>query len=152
MNVGNFPNLQSVTHSSEGVAKMMADYEMFLKPWGNFVIEGAGHGGEVLKRLFQKHPDTLKLFPEFKSISYVELGKHGKTLLEKLGELLWAKGNHAAIIQKLATSDVKTDKIIHKYFRRISGVLMEVMKDYGFLSSNDWKKLERVMDNIAKDI
>lgn len=73
--------------------------------------------------LFKEHPDTLKLFPKFKGIPQSELAgdtlvaSHGATVLKKLGELLRAKGDHAAILQPLATTHANKHKIALNNFR-----------------------------------
>lgn len=67
--------------------------------------------------LFTQHPDTQKLFPSFAGIAQGDLAgnaaisAHGATVLKKLGELLKAKGNHAAIIKPMANSHAMKHKI-----------------------------------------
>lgn len=67
--------------------------------------------------LFTEHPETQKLFPKFVGIPQGELASssavadHGATVLKKLGELLKAKGNHAAILKPLANSHATKHKI-----------------------------------------
>lgn len=70
-----------------------------------------------LHSLFTEHPDTQKLFPKFAGIAQGDLAgnaaisAHGATVLKKLGELLRAKGNHAAILKPLANSHATKHKI-----------------------------------------
>lgn len=67
--------------------------------------------------MFTEHPDTQKLFPKFVGIGQGDLAgnaavaAHGATVLKKLGELLKAKGNHAAILKPLATTHANNHKI-----------------------------------------
>ncbi|WP_026052290.1 globin domain-containing protein, partial [Herbaspirillum rubrisubalbicans] len=87
----------------------MADHDLVLKCWGGVEADFTGHGGEVLNRLFKEHPETLKLFPKFVSIPPSDLvgnaavAAHGATVLKRLGELLKARGDHAALLKPLAT-------------------------------------------------
>ncbi|XP_042619983.1 myoglobin isoform X1 [Cyprinus carpio] len=136
----------------------MADYERVLKCWGAIEADYAGHGGEVLTRLFKEHPDTLKLFPKFKGIPQSELAgdtlvaSHGATVLKKLGELLRAKGDHAAILQPLATTHANKHKIALNNFRLITEVLVKVMAEKAGLDTAGQGALKRVMDCIIRDI
>lgn len=67
--------------------------------------------------LFTEHPDTQKLFPKFANIDQRDMAgnaaiaAHGATVLKKLGELLMAKGDHAAILKPLANSHATKHKI-----------------------------------------
>lgn len=73
--------------------------------------------------LFTENPETQQLFPKFVGIAQSELAgnaavsAHGATVLKKLGELLKAKGNHAAILQPLANSHATKHKIPIKNFK-----------------------------------
>lgn len=76
-----------------------------------------------LYSLFTEHPDTQKLFPKFTDISQGDLAgnaavsAHGATVLKKLGELLKAKGNHAAILKPMANSHATKHKIAINNFK-----------------------------------
>lgn len=67
--------------------------------------------------MFTEHPETQNLFPKFAGIAKGDLAAHagvsahGATVLKKLGELLKAKGNHAAILKPLANSHATKHKI-----------------------------------------
>ncbi|XP_052461460.1 myoglobin-like [Carassius gibelio] len=136
----------------------MADYDRVLKCWGAVEADYTGNGGEVLTRLFKAHPDTQKLFPKFKGISQSELAgnalvaAHGATVLKKLGELLRAKGDHAAILQPMATTHANKHKIALNNFRLITEALVEVMKEKAGLDSAGQGALKRIMDCIIHDI
>lgn len=73
--------------------------------------------------LFHEHPETQKLFPKFTGIAKGDLASnaavsaHGATVLKKLGELLKAKGNHAAILKPLANTHATKHKIPINNFR-----------------------------------
>lgn len=67
--------------------------------------------------LFTENPKTQQLFPKFVGIAQSELAgnaavsAHGATVLKKLGELLKARGNHAALLQPLANTHATKHKI-----------------------------------------
>nr|AAN52371.1 truncated myoglobin [Champsocephalus esox] len=88
----------------------MADFDMVLKCWGPVEADHATHGSLVLTRLFTEHPETLKLFPKFAGIAQGDLAgdagvsAHGATVLNKLGDLLKARGAHAALPKPLSSS------------------------------------------------
>lgn len=73
--------------------------------------------------LFKEHPESLQLFPKYASKPLSELAtsqevaNHGGIVLKKLGELLKAKGNHAAIVKPLATTHANKHKIPLENFR-----------------------------------
>lgn len=77
----------------------------------------------VLYSLFTEHPETQELFPKFVGIPKGDLAgnaavsAHGATVLKKLGELLKAKGNHAAILKPLANTHATKHKIPINNFR-----------------------------------
>ncbi|KAG1955893.1 myoglobin [Pimephales promelas] len=104
-------------------SQTMSDHELVLKCWGAVEADYTGHGAEVLTRLFTEYPDTLKLFPKFAGIAQPDLAgsaavaAHGATVLRKLGELLQAKGDHAALLKPLANTHAKTHKIALNNFR-----------------------------------
>uniref|UniRef100_A0A673H7E5 Myoglobin n=1 Tax=Sinocyclocheilus rhinocerous TaxID=307959 RepID=A0A673H7E5_9TELE len=95
----------------------MADYNVVLNCWKDVEADYAGYGGKVLTRLFQKYPQTKKLFPKFKDIPTSDLegnaavGAQGAIVLRKLGKLLEAKGDRTKIRELLDTSQANTHKI-----------------------------------------
>ncbi|XP_043080305.1 myoglobin [Puntigrus tetrazona] len=136
----------------------MADFDQVLKCWGAVEADFAGHGGEVLTRLFKEHPETQKLFPKFVGISQSDLAgnaavaSHGATVLKKLGELLKARGDHAAILKPLATSHANIHKITLNNFRLITEVLVKVMAEKAGLDGAGQSALRRVMEVVIGDI
>lgn len=136
----------------------MADHELVLKCWGGVEADFEGTGGEVLTRLFKQHPETQKLFPKFVGIAQSDLAgnaavkAHGATVLKKLGELLKARGDHAAILKPLATTHANTHKIALNNFRLITEVLVKVMAEKAGLDAGGQSALRRVMDVVIGDI
>ncbi|XP_058628663.1 myoglobin [Onychostoma macrolepis] len=136
----------------------MADHDLVLKCWGAIEADFKGHGGEVLTRLFKEHPDTQKLFPKFVGISQSDLegnvavAAHGATVLEKLGELLKTKGDHADLLKPLATRHANTHKIGLNNFRLITEVLVKVMAEKAGLDAAGQTAFRRVMDAVIGDI
>lgn len=67
--------------------------------------------------LFTENPKTQQFFPKFVGIAQSELAgnaavsAHGATVLKKLGELLKARGDHAALLQPLANTHATKHKI-----------------------------------------
>ncbi|XP_051559453.1 myoglobin [Myxocyprinus asiaticus] len=136
----------------------MADHDLVLKCWGAVEGDFTGHGGEVLTRLFKEHPETQKLFPKFVGIAPGDvagnpaISAHGATVLKKLGELLKARGDHAALLKPLANTHANTHKIALNNFRLITEVLVKVMAEKAGLDSAGQAALRRVMDVIISDI
>nr|WLF82690.1 myoglobin [Tor putitora] len=136
----------------------MADHDLVLKCWGGVEADYAGHGGEVLTCLFKEHPETRKLFPKFTDIPQSDLAgnaavaAHGATVLKKLGELLKARGDHAAILKPLATSHANKHKIALNNFRLITEVLVRVMAEKVSLDAAGQNALRRVMEAVIRDI
>ncbi|XP_071392790.1 myoglobin [Centroberyx affinis] len=136
----------------------MANYDLVLKCWGPVEADYTAHGGLVLTRLFTEHPDTQKLFPKFTGIAQGELAgsaavsAHGATVLKKLGELLKAKGDHAAILKPLATSHANIHKIPIKNFRLITEVIAKVMGEKAGLDAAGQDALRKVMDVVIADM
>ena len=68
-----------------------------------------------LSRLFTEHPDTQKLFPKLAAVGEPagspEVASHGATVLQRLGELLKTRGDHAALLTPLATRHANVHKI-----------------------------------------
>ncbi|XP_016358141.1 myoglobin [Sinocyclocheilus anshuiensis] len=136
----------------------MADHDLVLKCWGGVEADFEGHGGEVLTRLFKEHPETLKLFPKFVGIAQSDLvgnaavAAHGATVLKKLGELLKARGDHAALLKPLATTHANTHKVALNNFRLITEVLVKVMAEKAGLDAAGQSALRRVMEAVIGDI
>ncbi|KAM3864548.1 myoglobin [Diretmus argenteus] len=136
----------------------MADFDMVLKCWGPVEADFNAHGGLVLTRLFTEHPDTQKLFPKFAGIAQADLAgnaavsSHGATVLKKLGELLKAKGDHAALLKPLATTHANTHKIALKNFKLITEVIAKVMEEKAGLDAAGQTALRNVMGVVIADI
>ncbi|XP_041789033.1 myoglobin [Chelmon rostratus] len=136
----------------------MADFDMVLKFWGPVEADYPAHGGLVLTRLFTEHPDTLKLFPKFDGIAQGDLAgnaaisAHGATVLKKLGELLRAKGDHAAILKPMANSHATKHKIPINNFKLISEVIVKVMEEKAGLDAAGQQALRNVMATVIADI
>ncbi|KAM4603728.1 myoglobin [Polymixia lowei] len=136
----------------------MADFDMILKCWGPVEADFTTYGGIVLTRLFTEHPDTQTLFPKFKSIAQGDLAgnaavaAHGATVLKKLGELLKAKGNHAAILKPLATTHANTHKIKLNNFKLITEIIAKVMAEKAGLDAAGQDALRAVMAIVTADI
>ncbi|MEJ1271560.1 hypothetical protein NN561_002401 [Cricetulus griseus] len=111
------------------------EWQKVLNVWGKVEADLAGHGQEVLIRLFKNHPETLDKFDKFKNLksedemkASEDLKKHGCTVLTALGVILKKKGQHAAEIQPLAQSHATKHKIPVKYLEFISESIIEVLK------------------------
>ncbi|XP_008413273.2 LOW QUALITY PROTEIN: myoglobin [Poecilia reticulata] len=138
--------------------QIMADFDMVLKHWGPVEEDYNTHGNLVLTRLFQEHPETQKLFPKFAGIAKGDLASnaavsaHGATVLKKLGELLKAKGNHAAILKPLANTHATKHKIPINNFRLITEVIAEIMGERAGLDAAGKQALRNVMAVVIADI
>ncbi|XP_077057424.1 myoglobin [Siphateles boraxobius] len=149
---------QSHTLQKRTLISTMSDHELVLKCWGAVEADYTGHGGEVLTRLFKEYPDTQKLFPKFVGIPQSDLAgnaavaAHGATVLKKLGELLKAKGDHAALLKPLANTHAKTHKIALNNFRLITEVLVKVLEEKAGLDPAGQSALRKVMDVVIGDI
>nr|Q6I7B0.3 RecName: Full=Myoglobin [Auxis rochei]ABI97485.1 myoglobin [Chanos chanos]BAD23846.1 myoglobin [Auxis rochei] len=136
----------------------MADFDAVLKCWGPVEADFNTVGGMVLARLFKDHPDTQKLFPKFAGIAAGDLAgnaavaAHGGTVLKKLGELLKAKGNHAAIIKPLANSHATKHKIPINNFKLITEALVHVMQEKAGLDAAGQTALRNVMGIVIADL
>ncbi|XP_014847462.1 PREDICTED: myoglobin-like isoform X1 [Poecilia mexicana] len=138
--------------------QIMADFDMVLKHWGPVEADYNTHGNLVLTRLFHEHPETQKLFPKFAGIAKGDLASnaavsaHGATVLKKLGELLKAKGNHAAILKPLATTHATKHKIPINNFKLITEVIAEIMGERAGLDAAGKQALRNVMAVVIADI
>ncbi|KAM7008964.1 myoglobin [Tautogolabrus adspersus] len=136
----------------------MADFDTVLKFWGPVEADYTAHGGLVLTRLFTEHPDTLKLFPKFAGIAHSDLAvnaavsAHGATVLKKLGELLRAKGDHAAILKPMANSHANKHKIPINNFKLIAEVIGKVMGEKVGLDAAGQEALRNVMAVVIADM
>uniref|UniRef100_A0A8B9XBG0 Nitrite reductase MB n=1 Tax=Bos mutus grunniens TaxID=30521 RepID=A0A8B9XBG0_BOSMU len=98
------------------------EWQLVLNAWGKVEADVAGHGQEVLIRLFTGHPETLEKFDKFKHLkteaemkASEDLKKHGNTVLTALGGILKKKGHHEAEVKHLAESHANKHKIPVKY-------------------------------------
>nr|XP_035956093.1 myoglobin isoform X2 [Halichoerus grypus] len=98
------------------------EWHLVLNVWGKVETDLAGHGQEVLIRLFKSHPETLEKFDKFKHLKSEDdmrrsedLRKHGNTVLTALGGILKKKGHHEAELKPLAQSHATKHKIPIKY-------------------------------------
>ncbi|XP_038834916.1 myoglobin isoform X1 [Salvelinus namaycush] len=140
------------------MSSIMANFDMVLTCWGPVEADYNKHGGLVLSRLFAEHPDTLQLFPKFAGIAAGDLSgnadvaAHGATVLKKLGELLKAKGDHAAILKPLATTHATKHRIALKNFVLITEIICKVMGEKAGLDGAGQEALKQVMGVIIADI
>ncbi|XP_005752265.1 myoglobin isoform X1 [Pundamilia nyererei] len=138
--------------------QIMGDFDAVLKYWGPVEADYTGYGSLVLNRLFTEHPETQKLFPKFVGIPHGELASssavadHGATVLKKLGELLKAKGNHAAILKPLANSHATKHKIPINNFKLISEVIVKVFAEKAGLDAAGQQGLRNVMSKVIADL
>ncbi|KAF3687574.1 Myoglobin [Channa argus] len=136
----------------------MADFDLVLKCWGPVEGDPSRYGSLVLTRLFTKHPETQKLFPKFVNIPQADfatnaaIAAHGATVLNKLGELLKARGNHASIIKPLAISHATKHKIPVNNFKLISEVIVEIMAEKAGLDASGQQALRNVMAIVIADL
>ncbi|KAF7665072.1 hypothetical protein LDENG_00154570 [Lucifuga dentata] len=135
----------------------MADFDMVLKFWGPVEADYSTHGGLVLTRLFKEHPDTQKLFPKLAGIPQADLAGNaavsaqGAIALKSLGDLLKAKGNHAAIVKVLATTH-GSHKVPIDNFKLITEIVVKVMEEKAGLDAAGQKALKDVMAVVISDI
>lgn len=131
---------------------------MILKCWDPVEADYSGMGSLVLTRLFTDHPETQKLFPRFVDIPQAELSSnaaisaHGATVLKKLGELLKARGDHAALLKPLATTHAKQHKVALHNFKLITEVIAKVMAEKAGLDAAGQQALRNVMATVIGDI
>nr|P02191.2 RecName: Full=Myoglobin [Cervus elaphus] len=110
------------------------EWQLVLNAWGKVEADVAGHGQEVLIRLFTGHPETLEKFDKFKHLkteaemkASEDLKKHGNTVLTALGGILKKKGHHEAEVKHLAESHANKHKIPVKYLEFISDAIIHVL-------------------------
>ncbi|NXT82508.1 MYG protein, partial [Atlantisia rogersi] len=138
------------------------EWQQVLTIWGKVESDLAGHGHEVLMRLFQDHPETLDRFEKFKGLKSPDqmkgsedLKKHGVTVLTQLGKILKQKGNHESELKPLAQTHATKHKIPVKYLEFISEVIIKVIAekhsaDFGADSQAAMKKaLELFRNDMA---
>ncbi|XP_029290523.1 myoglobin [Cottoperca gobio] len=136
----------------------MTDFDMVLKYWGPVEADYTGHGSLVLTRLFTEHPETLKLFPKFAGIangdmpSDANVSALGASMLKKLGELLRAKGDRAAIIKPLANDHATKHKVPLSNFKLMAKVLGKVLEEKAGLDAAGQQALRKVMAGIIADM
>uniref|UniRef100_A0A8D1Y3E0 Nitrite reductase MB n=1 Tax=Sus scrofa TaxID=9823 RepID=A0A8D1Y3E0_PIG len=111
------------------------EWQLVLNVWGKVEADVAGHGQEVLIRLFKGHPETLEKFDKFKHLksedemkASEDLKKHGNTVLTALGGILKKKGHHEAELTPLAQSHATKHKIPVKYLEFISEAIIQVLQ------------------------
>ncbi|XP_058876867.1 myoglobin-like [Acipenser ruthenus] len=132
-----------------------AEWTLVLKAWGPVESDLAGHGQVVLLRLFKDHPETLQLFPKFKSLQQAELAgsadikAHGNIVISKLGDLLKQKGGHATLLRPLGESHAKKHKIPLANFKLICDVIVTVMKEkYSDFGPDSQAAMSKALDLI----
>ncbi|KFZ58576.1 Myoglobin [Podiceps cristatus] len=138
------------------------EWQKVLTIWGKVESDLAGHGHEVLMRLFHDHPETLDRFERFKGLKTPDqmkgsedLKKHGVTVLTQLGKILKQKGNHESELKPLAQTHATKHKIPVKYLEFISEVIIKVIAekhsaDFGADSQAAMKKaLELFRNDMA---
>nr|Q7LZM4.2 RecName: Full=Myoglobin [Cerorhinca monocerata] len=138
------------------------EWQQVLSIWGKVESDLAGHGHQVLMRLFQDHPETLDRFEKFKGLKTPDqmkgsedLKKHGVTVLTQLGKILKQKGNHESELKPLAQTHATKHKIPVKYLEFISEAIMKVIAekhaaDFGGDSQAAMKKaLELFRNDMA---
>ncbi|KAM6146777.1 Myoglobin [Phoenicopterus ruber ruber] len=138
------------------------EWQQVLTIWGKVESDLAGHGHEILMRLFQDHPETLDRFEKFKGLKTPDqmkgsedLKKHGVTVLTQLGKILKQKGNHESELKPLAQTHATKHKIPVKYLEFISEVIIKVIAekhsaDFGADSQAAMKKaLELFRNDMA---
>ncbi|XP_076026452.1 myoglobin-like [Genypterus blacodes] len=136
----------------------MADYEAVLKYWGPLDKDPRGVGTLVLIRFFKEHPETQDLFPKYAGIPLEDLGGNadlatlGENVVRKLGELVKARGNHAAIIKPLATAHANQHKVPIKNFTLLSEVIVKVMEENAGLDGPGQAALRKAMAAIIADM
>ncbi|NXS48237.1 MYG protein, partial [Balaeniceps rex] len=112
------------------------EWQKVLTIWGKVESDLAGHGHEILMRLFKDHPETLDRFEKFKGLktpdqmkASEDLKKHGVTVLTQLGKILKQKGNHESELKPLAQTHATKHKIPVKYLEFISEVIIKVIAE-----------------------
>ncbi|XP_020029521.1 myoglobin [Castor canadensis] len=137
------------------------EWQLVLKVWGKVEADLAGHGQEVLIRLFKGHPETLEKFDKFKHLksedemkASEDLKKHGVTVLTALGGVLKKKGHHEAEIKPLAQSHATKHKIPIKYLEFISEAIIHVLqsKHPGDFGADAKSAMSKALELFRHDI
>uniref|UniRef100_A0A8C0Q5J6 Nitrite reductase MB n=1 Tax=Canis lupus familiaris TaxID=9615 RepID=A0A8C0Q5J6_CANLF len=154
-----------VLSSSSGHACTMGlsdgEWQLVLNIWGKVETDLAGHGQEVLIRLFKNHPETLDKFDKFKHLKTEDemkgsedLKKHGNTVLTALGGILKKKGHHEAELKPLAQSHATKHKIPVKYLEFISDAIIQVLqsKHSGDFHADTEAAMKKALELFRNDI
>ncbi|XP_062057964.1 myoglobin [Lepus europaeus] len=138
-----------------------AEWQLVLNVWGKVEADLAGHGQEILIRLFHTHPETLEKFDKFKHLksedemkASEDLKKHGNTVLTALGAILKKKGHHEAEIKPLAQSHATKHKIPVKYLEFISEAIIHVLhsKHPGDFGADAQAAMSKALELFRNDI
>ncbi|XP_026159023.1 myoglobin [Mastacembelus armatus] len=136
----------------------MADFDAVLKNWGKVENDYNTFGRLVLVRLFTEHPETQSFFPKFANIprdqmaDNTAISDHGATVLKKVGELLKAKGSHAAILKPLSETHALKHKISIDNFKLITEILVKILAEKGVLDSAGQQCLRNIMGIVVNDL
>ncbi|KAM8942209.1 myoglobin [Lycaon pictus] len=137
------------------------EWQLVLNIWGKVETDLAGHGQEVLIRLFKNHPETLDKFDKFKHLKTEDemkgsedLKKHGNTVLTALGGILKKKGHHEAELKPLAQSHATKHKIPVKYLEFISDAIIQVLqnKHSGDFHADTEAAMKKALELFRNDI
>nr|P02166.2 RecName: Full=Myoglobin [Perodicticus potto edwarsi] len=137
------------------------EWQSVLNVWGKVEADLAGHGQEILIRLFTAHPETLEKFDKFKNLktpdemkASEDLKKHGVTVLTALGGILKKKGHHEAEIKPLAQSHATKHKIPVKYLEFISEAIIHVLqsKHPGDFGADAQGAMNKALELFRNDI
>ncbi|XP_057597671.1 myoglobin isoform X2 [Hippopotamus amphibius kiboko] len=137
------------------------EWQLVLNVWGKVEADVAGHGQEVLIRLFTGHPETLEKFEKFKNLKTEDemracenLKKHGNTVLTALGGILKKKGHHEEELKPLAHSHATKHKIPIKYLEFISEAIIHVLqsKHPGDFGADAQGAMNKALELFRNDI
>ncbi|TKC37902.1 myoglobin [Monodon monoceros] len=137
------------------------EWQLVLNVWGKVEADLAGHGQDVLIRLFKGHPETLEKFDKFRHLkteaemkASEDLKKHGNTVLTALGGILKKKGHHDAELKPLAQSHATKHKIPIKYLEFISEAIIHVLhsRHPGDFGADAQGAMNKALELFRKDI